>query len=125
MSSSRKQIQMQQLEYLEEESIYNKLLILEHSIEKSSKELLKSVLTKIIDNINNINSIREIVKLYDVDVCREDSRSRFEILSSDMEKVDNEQKIDTTEVELKESDIVIEEHYIGQRRLEKSIISEW
>ncbi len=102
-----------------EESLYNKLLLIEHNI--------KSIVTEFVKEIRSLDyeSLKNIVKMYDIDVVNVDDISRYRPIVEDHYKVEDESILDVDYVEIKNVEKSIEEYYLGQKIIEKALISEW
>ncbi len=122
MSSRRVACRAQILEKRSEELLYNKLLLLEHELKKYVHDIARKI-----RDLTDLNSIREIVKLVDVELAREDDLNRYRKIVTVETPIDLElepiQDCECRRID-RESEIV-EEYYIGQRVLEKLLISSW
>ena len=122
MPSRRATCRAQVLESRSEELLYNKLILLEHELNKYVHDIARKI-----RDISDPRSIREIVKLVDIELTREEDVDRYrKVIATetrvelDMEPI---QECDCKRID-NESEIV-EEYYIGQKILEKLLISSW
>ncbi len=105
-----------------EELLYNKLVLLEHEL----KSYIHDIVRKARD-LSDTDSIRDLVKLVDVEVSSEDNYWRYSNISVSEIRLDNdvEPLIDNDARRVENEEEAIEEYYVGQKMVEKLLISSW
>jgi len=121
MLSRRANCRAQVLERSREELLYNKLLLLEHEL----RQYVHDISRKIRD-LSDIDSIREIVRLVDVELARQDNVERYhKIITLETPVHEDRELLDNEYSRIDCESMLIEEYYVGKRMLEKLLISTW
>ncbi|NPA23295.1 MAG: hypothetical protein GXO23_03255 [Crenarchaeota archaeon] len=122
MTSARRCTYRLQLLERREELLYNKLLLLEHELRKYRLDIAKKVC-----ELTDPDSIREIVKMVDVELSREEDIRRYQKVSKPEKAIseDSEPVLDDHARIIDRESEIVEEYYLGQRVLERLLISSW